>query len=63
MAWHIVVDGEYVHISQDDRHGTITVKAEAEGYVVDLWNSVQTESLASCSATYDELETDEVDRC
>jgi hypothetical protein len=59
MTWTIVVDGEYVHISKDDQHGVVTVKADAEGYVADIWNTAQTDCIATCAAPYSELEIDE----
>ena len=47
--------GQYIYIWSKLKDGQIVIKAEAEGFVVDIFNN-QDESIATTCATYEELE-------
>lgn len=51
-------DGQYLYVQRDGAPGQIHIKAEDEGFVVDIWsaNPQDDYSVASTSATYTELE-------
>lgn len=64
-GWHVTAsdDGQYLYIELDGAPGQIHVKAEDEGFVVDIWstdsgdgNMTYNVSAATCSALYTELE-------
>ena len=48
--------GQYLHIQLDGSPGYITIKAEDEGFLVDIWPDEGNESVGSTSALYTELE-------
>lgn len=53
-------DGQYIYLQRDGAPGQIHVKAEDEGFVVDIWaddeGTGNDYSVASMSAPYTELE-------
>lgn len=50
-------DGQYIVIQRDGAPGQIHVKAEDEGFIVDIWNDTEPpEVVATAGATYTELE-------
>ena len=49
-------DGQYLCVTLDGSPGSIAIKAEDEGFVVDIWADDGVESIASTSALYTELE-------
>ena len=50
-------DGQYLYAERDGAPGVIQVKAEDEGFVVDIFSGdTMPDSVASTSATYPELE-------
>jgi len=51
------VDDKYVYIQLDGSPGQITVKSEAEGFVVDIWSD-DLEVVATAAAMYTELEAE-----
>ena len=60
-GWHVTAsdDGQYLYIELDGAPGQIHVKAEDEGFVVDIWTYDgigDTTCVASTSALYTELE-------
>ena len=58
-GWHVAAsdDGQYLYIELDGAPGQIHVKAEDEGFVVDIWSDdVGPTCVASTSAFYTELE-------
>lgn len=60
-GWNINTsdDGQYLYIERDGAPGQIHVKAEDEGYVVDIWTydgCGEPECVASTFALYTELE-------
>ena len=58
-GWHVTAsdDGHYLHIELDGAPGQIHVKAEDEGFVVDVWsNDSEPKCVATTSALYTELE-------
>jgi hypothetical protein len=58
-SWYIVVsaEGDYLYIHRDDRPGAINVKADDEGFVVDVWDSDSANSVATCAAFYNDLDS------
>ena len=64
-GWHVTASdaGQYLYIELDGAPGQIRVRAEDEGFVVDIWstdsgdgNMTYNVSAATCSALYTELE-------
>lgn len=49
-------DGQYLYIERDGAPGQIHIKAEDEGFVVDLWDANLENCVSSAAATYPELE-------
>lgn len=50
-------DGQYLYVTLDGSPGQIHIKAEDEGFVVDIWaDGDDGECIASTSASYPELE-------
>lgn len=49
-------DGQYLYIGRDGAPGQIHIKAEDEGFVVDLWDETLENCVGSAAATYSELE-------
>ena len=54
-SFNIVVDGNYVYITHIDHKGEIIIKAEDEGFVVDVWSNNES-CVASTYAYYSELD-------
>ena len=54
--WTIEVDGDYVTLRLNEFDGVVQVKADLDGFAVDIFNSQLEESVSACYATYDELE-------
>lgn len=52
---------QYVFLSHEDHPGDIHVKADDEGFVVDVWNEPGWEVAATLAVTYADLEGDEGD--
>jgi hypothetical protein len=55
-GWKIAQYDQYLRIELDGSPGYITVKAEDEGFVVDIWPDEGNDSVGSTSALYTELE-------
>lgn len=55
MKFTIQQNGEYLYITLEGQEGQIVIKAESDGFVVDIFND-QGESVASTYALYNELE-------
>ena len=55
-GWLVQQHDEYLYIQLDGSPGYITIKAEGEGFVVDIWPDVGNESVGSTYALYTELE-------
>lgn len=57
-GWKVSTDdtGQYLYVERDGAPGQIHIKAEDEGFVVDLWDSKLENCTASAAATYTELE-------
>lgn len=58
-GWQISTsdDGQYIYLQRDGAPGQIHVKAEDEGFVVDIFSDDDTpECLVSTFASYQELE-------
>lgn len=51
-------DGEYLYVSREDKPGEIHIKADSEGYVLDVWPSDETadESVATMAVLYEDLD-------
>lgn len=45
----------YVWVSRKNYPGHIQIKADDEGFVVDVWNEDNTQAVATCAALYNEL--------
>ena len=54
--WQIEVNGDYITMRFNDQEGVVQVKADLDGFAVDIFNSQLEESVSACYATYDELE-------
>lgn len=54
--WTIEVNGDYVTLRFNEQEGTVQVKADLEGFVVDIFDRQVDEPVASCYALYEELE-------
>ena len=54
--WTIEVDGDYVTLRLNEFDGVVQVKADLDGFAVDIFDNRQEESVSACYATYDELE-------
>lgn len=50
-------DGQYAYLRRTDKPGHISVKAEDEAFVVDVWDESYTMGMAACHAFYGDLET------
>ena len=60
-GWHVTAsdDGQYLYIELDGAPGQIHIKAEDEGFIVDVWaydGIGDPTCVASTSALYTELE-------
>ena len=58
-GWYISAsdDGDYLYIERSNAPGQIHIKAESEGFVVDIWSSDDAPvCVGSTSAMYTELE-------
>ena len=55
LNWHIRTNGEYVYLTHSEHQGTIQVKADVEGFAVDIFD-VGNDSIASTWATFEDLE-------
>lgn len=53
--WHVRTDGDYVYLTHSEHKGTIQVKADYEGFVVDMFD-IGNESIATAFAFYENLE-------
>ncbi len=47
--------GDYLMINHLKRPGSIQIKLEVEGYIVDIWNKDETDVIATASALYADL--------
>ncbi len=63
QGWMVTAsdDGQYLYVERDGAPGQIHIKAEDEGFVVDIWadddgNTMCRHSVASTNAFYTELE-------
>jgi len=54
--WKIEVDGDYVTLRFNDQVGVTQVKADLEGFAVDIFDSSLGEPVSSCYALYEDLE-------
>ena len=54
--WHIEVDGDYITIRLNEFDGVVQVKADLDGFAVDIFGNPSDEPVSACYATYDELE-------
>lgn len=57
--WKVSTYDNYIRITCEGKPGYITIKAESEGFVVDIWPDVGNDSDASCYSFYQDLEDDE----
>ena len=60
-GWHITAsdDGQYLYIELDGSPGQIHIKADDEGFTVDIWSDGQDDCfVAGTWAAYTELEPD-----
>lgn len=58
-GWYVSASdaGDYLYIERSNAPGQIHIKAESEGFVVDMWSSDdEPVCVASTSAMYTELE-------
>ena len=58
-GWELSVSscGNYAYAKRSDRPGQIDIKAEDEGYVVDIWDEDWQQVVAECHSLYCDLET------
>lgn len=61
QGWHVTTsdDGTYLYIERDGAPGQIHIKAEDEGFVVDIWTYDgvgEPECMATTCCAYTELE-------
>lgn len=56
-GWHIHTSecGCYLYVSLGGKPGELHIKADGEGFVVDIWSDVD-DVIAGTSASYSELE-------
>lgn len=56
-GWRVeAYDKQYLRIELDGSPGYITIKADDEGFVVDIWPDEGNDSVGTTSALYTELE-------
>lgn len=55
-GWKCEQYGQYLRVELDGSPGYITLKADDEGFVVDIWPDEGNDSAGSTSALYTELE-------
>jgi len=58
-GWCVSVSdcGKYLYVERSSAPGQVHIKAESEGFVVDIWSSDnEPECRATTAATYSELE-------
>ncbi len=55
-GWKIDQYDQYLRIELDGSPGYITLKADDEGFVIDIWPDIGNDSVGTTSATYRELE-------
>lgn len=60
-GWLVRSSGEYLYISRDGKPGEIIVKAECEGFVVDIWSEDKSYPDGTTSALYTDLERENDD--
>ena len=54
--WTIEVNGDYVTLRFNDQEGVVQVKADLEGFAVDIFDSTLDEPVSSCFALYEDLD-------
>ncbi len=58
-GWLVRDGGEYLYISMDGKPGEIIVKAESEGFVVDIWSNDGNHPEGTTHALYTDLSSTE----
>ena len=59
IDWTVDYDDEYLQVSFDGKPGYIVIKADDDGFIVEVFPNVGNGPVASCWAGYHDLEFDE----
>lgn len=59
IYWTTIPDDEYLHVEFDGKPGYINIKADDDGFIIEVFPDVGDDPVATALACYNDLEADD----